>query len=755
MNIKERQGLILQSLEAYRFGHVDHSKDIVAVEKFEPVRFDWNKLVKPPITSLLHPKVIDDMHNLVQDVRLMSDPVKKYKYMNQILAPMRFCPAASGTNRRAFYCEYDPTIILKIGSDRVGRADNISEYYTQQILKPFCTKIYDVLPSGVIQLCERVEPMTEYDFKHQWAGEIFDLIMNLLYRGYMLEDIGGNFYKNWAVRLGFGPVLIDFPYVYEVDWAKLHCVYVDPRTKQKCDGELDYDYSKGMSEIVCEKCGSRYSANYLAKNGAAIQASQFRREKSKMRTGKFQVKLVRGNQVVYTSQKEVSMATDFVVAKPVAETTQPVKAEAPVAVQQEAPREFVADLSQKGKHKSFAPKIQVGTIRVPKKGAPPRKNDNNQSRPFPQREPINESLLPDVTEFLDHINAKFGRGAVIDLSRRLGLYWKTKEERNGGLLEYINRDKAKERDAKNESKETMVQRTANSKGNTTKEQTGATTQVQKGSAPESAGDGVQEASEGGAVAENNNNQVTDHQTTGLFPVKPMTADEIEAADLATRTDTAAMGFPGEPVVNTMRQAQSIPLLKKRVEDNLNGFASFNDPTKNAQYLVEEIKKLVSSEIAHITGTDEAGIEIMVNESVDHMNKQCFAVKIENRKSPIFETVIYPSTTIDASDPSANIHERTIAEGINLLDTAPNPNQVKTAEGEMIDFNDKDLNEFCAEIVSENLVEMQKEGSAINQKAFMTQKLFAALLDGGMLPGAANRKAYGYVDENYPFTQNEL
>lgn len=106
--------------------------------------------------------------------------------------------------------------------------------------------------------------MTEHDYKFVWAEEIFDLLFSLLARGYILEDVGSNFYKNFGLRMGFGPMLWDFPYVYKLDWRKLICRKPDPITGQPCGGEIDYAYSKGMSEIVCTRCGSRYSAKYLA-----------------------------------------------------------------------------------------------------------------------------------------------------------------------------------------------------------------------------------------------------------------------------------------------------------------------------------------------------------------------------------------------------------------------------------------------------------------------------------------------------------
>ena len=61
-----------------------------------------------------------------------------------------------------------------------------------------------------------------------------------------------------------GPVLIDYPYVYELDGAKLYCNKPDPTSVSgTCDGELDYD--DGFNTIRCTKCGKTFKAIELEK----------------------------------------------------------------------------------------------------------------------------------------------------------------------------------------------------------------------------------------------------------------------------------------------------------------------------------------------------------------------------------------------------------------------------------------------------------------------------------------------------------
>ena len=251
MDIKERNERIAQHTDIVTFGGRNLKKKTMDVAAY------WNTLTRPPIKAYLPDWVVQKLYEYMTSARLINNPSLRFKLTNELLLPWGFKPLASGTNRRAFYCTYDPGIIIKIASDAVGQKDNQSEFVIQQMLKPFCPKIFDVAGDGAVLLSERGEPMTEHDYKFVWADEIFDLLFSLLARGYILEDVGSNFYKNFGIRMGFGPMLWDFPYVYKLDWRKLICQKPDPITGQPCGGEIDYDYHKGMSEIVCTKCGAR------------------------------------------------------------------------------------------------------------------------------------------------------------------------------------------------------------------------------------------------------------------------------------------------------------------------------------------------------------------------------------------------------------------------------------------------------------------------------------------------------------------
>ena len=89
--------------------------------------------------------------------------------------------------------------------------------------------------------------------------------------------------------MGFGPVLLDYPYCYELDGNKLYCNNVDMATGVVCNGVIDYDY--GFNELRCPVCGKRYTAKDL--ESAISQRLIVVKGEYKMK-----VQLVRGNEVI-------------------------------------------------------------------------------------------------------------------------------------------------------------------------------------------------------------------------------------------------------------------------------------------------------------------------------------------------------------------------------------------------------------------------------------------------------------------------
>ena len=225
--------------------------------------FKWDSLYAPPLLSFVTPEDIMYLSKLASSIKYSSKIDYKYAEIDRILKARGFVKLSAGTNRVCYrYLEND-SIVLKIAIDDVGKKDNPREFKNQFYLKPYVTKIFEVSPCGVMALVERVDNLKSREEFISIAGDIFDVISNWIIGKYVLEDIGTKYFLNWGVRHGFGPVLLDFPYMYELDGEKLTCNLPISNTGEICDGLIDYD--AGYNTLVCLKCHTEYKAIELKK----------------------------------------------------------------------------------------------------------------------------------------------------------------------------------------------------------------------------------------------------------------------------------------------------------------------------------------------------------------------------------------------------------------------------------------------------------------------------------------------------------
>lgn len=217
-----------------------------------------------PLAYFFTPTDIGDLHYIASSNKLAAKVDLKYKYIREIMTRRGFKKLASGTNRVVYKFMEDQRIVVKTALDSVGLTDNPSEFYNQHFLKPYCTKVFEVTPCGTVGLFERVHPISSKEEFLSVADDIYDIIINHLVGYYVLDDFGSKFYMNWAVRAGAHPVLCDFPYMFQLDGAKLNCNKADPFSQYGiCGGEIDYD--DGFNHLVCKKCGKHYLARDLKK----------------------------------------------------------------------------------------------------------------------------------------------------------------------------------------------------------------------------------------------------------------------------------------------------------------------------------------------------------------------------------------------------------------------------------------------------------------------------------------------------------
>jgi len=227
-----------------------------------PLEFHFDSLVMPTMLCYLSPQDIQALYNIASSIKYSSKINLKYKEIDNIMVNRGFKKFHSGTNRIVYSYLEDRSFLVKIAIDRVGLRDNPDEFSNQFLLKPFVTRTFEVSPCGTIATVERVEPITSRQEFISIAGDVFDLLNKQILGEYILEDIGTNYFMNYGLRSGFGPVLLDYPYLFKLDGNKLYCNQV-LETGHLCEGLIDYD--AGFNNLICSKCGKRYLATELQK----------------------------------------------------------------------------------------------------------------------------------------------------------------------------------------------------------------------------------------------------------------------------------------------------------------------------------------------------------------------------------------------------------------------------------------------------------------------------------------------------------
>ena len=230
--------------------------------KRSSLEFNYDMLWAPPIRSILTQDDINTLYHVATSLKYNGNINKKYEIIDSVMVPRGFQKAHSGTNRVVYNFLDDTRFVAKIALDKAGIKDNPAEFKNQEYFKPFCCKIFEVDPTGVIGFIERVNPITSLEEFLSVSDDIFNMIITKIIGKYVVDDIGTSKFLNFGLRLnGFGPVILDFPYAYELDGAKLYCQNKINGT-HICNGEIDYD--EGFNYLRCNKCGKTYQARDLA-----------------------------------------------------------------------------------------------------------------------------------------------------------------------------------------------------------------------------------------------------------------------------------------------------------------------------------------------------------------------------------------------------------------------------------------------------------------------------------------------------------
>ena len=646
-----------------------------ATPKVTSINDWWLSSSKPPIESYLPMDVIQQLERISSSARLMNRPTERYKLQQDILRPYGFIHLASGTNRRTFYCVNDPTIVLKLASDRVGRSDNLAEVKNQELLKPLCPKIYHVLPTGLLSLQERVETMSWEQFV-QCSDAVFNIIMILMYNGYALEDVGTNFFKNWGLRYFTDipmPVILDFPYVYQVDWSKLRCTHVDPETGIKCDGYIDYDYDRGMNELVCVKCGARYSARQLAKDKSVTMADIINDIDKKgtccsmslLKASDIKVTLVKGGKEYYYTGEDG--------------TIRPKK---PEDNEEETKKKVARNTNESNSNKTFYPK----------------------------------AVKNEIIGFLRRIENQFGKEQALELADKLGIVYFTRDrfERKNDKKNDFKKEqhheievKVKE-EAKHEEEEHTQAKLEIPEGNkyideetslNIKNNAYGTSQIGQVLASTIRPDEYKELEK-------------NEQTTNLYPVKPKTTEEIEAQLTKSRNENVAMGIVGEPLVATMKKKEFLPKLAKEIQDTFN-YKVYKNENEEIDQMVKrvanEIQEYILPKIKDVFGVSD-GVRVICTDTYNERQEEILLVNATRYGSPLFSVAIYvgnPQTELDKNKEELlkEIEDNSKIRVIYKNDDSEGDNVMEDGIKKLIDSRVEaiDLNQFYNESDARNAI----------------------------------------------------
>lgn len=238
--------------------------DRIRSKKTSIEEFNYDKLEAPPLSWFFSPFDIQELNSIARSIRYSAKPQARYEAINKVCNRCGLVKFAAGTNRVVYRHPEFQDILFKIAADDVGLNDNPAEYRNQFLLKPFVAKTFEISPCGTVAIVERVNPITSREEYISVADDVFELITEWLVGKYVLADIGTKFFMNIGIRANFGVVLLDYPYVYELDGNKIFCRKPDPTSPTGvCDGDIDYD--DGFNFLRCSKCGAVYKAKELEK----------------------------------------------------------------------------------------------------------------------------------------------------------------------------------------------------------------------------------------------------------------------------------------------------------------------------------------------------------------------------------------------------------------------------------------------------------------------------------------------------------
>ena len=190
------KALILDQFDKVKKERVD--PNILFTPQNENYDVLFESITMPAWNYLITIEDIIALYQTVTSRKLAGNFDARKKIIDDIMKNRGFKFMAGGTNRITYKHMEIPHIVAKVPIDRVGLNDNLWEFKNQKKLWPYCTKMLQVTPYGVIGFAERVEPILNRTQFNIFSMMVYSTTLELIGK-YVMEDIGTDYYKNWGI----------------------------------------------------------------------------------------------------------------------------------------------------------------------------------------------------------------------------------------------------------------------------------------------------------------------------------------------------------------------------------------------------------------------------------------------------------------------------------------------------------------------------------------------------------------------------
>lgn len=184
-----------------------------------------------------------------------ADNNEKGSIIKDLLANFNvpYTSLGSGTNRMAVLIE---GYAVKIALDKDGMIDNRREMLYSKNLQPYVVKVYECVPTGLIAVTEYVSIFTLDDF-HTYQNTMRN-ILGKISTQFLIGDVGvtGKNYVNWGVRDDGTICILDFAYIYAVQYKLFVC---------SCSDDALLKYDNDYVNMRCPRCGRKYTFGEIRK----------------------------------------------------------------------------------------------------------------------------------------------------------------------------------------------------------------------------------------------------------------------------------------------------------------------------------------------------------------------------------------------------------------------------------------------------------------------------------------------------------